>query len=210
MIINLAAGLDARPYRMEWPSFLRWVEVDLPGIIAEKEKILSDEKPNCKLERVRLDLSDRKARFELFKKLNKKTGKALIVSEGLMIYLTSEDAASLASDLSAQDNFRRWLFDMVSPALLVMAQEKMGSALEGSHAEFQFAPEEGEAFFLRYGWRNLESKSKLKTAATLHRLNDEMMKFAAMPEPEGPKRQFPWSGACLFENITDRISPLRK
>lgn len=200
MIINLAAGFDARPYRMNLPSSLQWIEVDLPGIIIEKEKILADEKPNCELRRVQLDLSNKKSRFELFKKLNSETDKALIVSEGLMIYLTTEDATSLASDLSAQKNFHRWLFDMVSPGLLVMARERMGSALEGSNAEFQFAPGEGEGFFLKYGWKNLESKSKLKTAAAIHRLDDEMMKFAAIPEPEGPKGEFPWSGTCLFEN----------
>jgi len=92
---------------------------------------------------------------------------------------------------------------MLSPALLVMAQESMGpalSALKESNSKFQFAPEEGEEFFLKYGWKNLESKSKLKTAAKLNRLNEEMMKYAAMPEPEGPRRQFPWTGVCLFQN----------
>src|SRR6266550_8482530 len=29
-IINLAAGLDTRPYRMNLPASLKWVEVDLP------------------------------------------------------------------------------------------------------------------------------------------------------------------------------------
>ena len=200
-IINLAAGLDARPYRMDLLSSLKWIEVDLPGILLEKEKILAGEKPNCDLRRIQLDLSDQKARFELFKKLNKEIDKALIVTEGLMIYLTTEEAAALASDLSAQKNFHRWLFDMQSPGLLAMAQERMGSALKGSNAQFQFAPEEGEAFFLKYEWRILESRSLLKTAASLNRLNEEMMKFAAIPEPEGPKGQFPWSGVCLFENI---------
>src|SRR5436305_3585296 len=33
MIINLAAGLDARPYRMQLPSALQWIEVDLPDIL---------------------------------------------------------------------------------------------------------------------------------------------------------------------------------
>ena len=37
MVLNLAAGLDARPYRMDLPSSLQWVEVDLPGIIDEKK-----------------------------------------------------------------------------------------------------------------------------------------------------------------------------
>ena len=200
-IINLAAGLDTRPYRMDLSSSLKWIEVDLPGIILEKEKILANEKPNCELKRIQLDLSDQKVRLKLFKKLNEEIDKALIVSEGLMIYLTAKEASTLSSDLSSKKNFRRWLFDMQSPGLLVMARERMGSALKGSNAEFQFAPEEGEEFFLKYGWRILESKSLLKTAASLNRLNEEMMKFSAIPEPEGPKGQFPWSGVCLFENI---------
>jgi methyltransferase (TIGR00027 family) len=33
MVVNLAAGLDARPYRMDLPRPLRWVEVDLPEIL---------------------------------------------------------------------------------------------------------------------------------------------------------------------------------
>src|SRR5256885_6123414 len=30
MVVNLAAGLDARPYRMALPASLQWIEVDLP------------------------------------------------------------------------------------------------------------------------------------------------------------------------------------
>src|SRR3989441_5301510 len=29
LVVNLAAGLDTRPYRMDLPASLRWVEVDL-------------------------------------------------------------------------------------------------------------------------------------------------------------------------------------
>ena len=202
MVLDLAAGLDARPYRMDLPSSLQWVEVDLPGIIEEKEKVLNNETPRCNLTRIKLDLADQKARLALFKKLNSKASKILVISEGLIIYLTSAQVASFATDLSLQKNFKRWTFDMVSPALLKMIQEKMGPALGGSGAEFQFAPEEGEEFFLPYGWKNLESRSGLKTAASLHRLKEEiMLQVAAIPETEGPKSQFPWTGVCLFENI---------
>jgi hypothetical protein len=31
MIVNLAAGLDARAYRMQLPKTLKWVDVDLPA-----------------------------------------------------------------------------------------------------------------------------------------------------------------------------------
>ncbi|HKW51509.1 MAG TPA: class I SAM-dependent methyltransferase, partial [Candidatus Eisenbacteria bacterium] len=58
MVINMAAGLDARPYRMPLPSSLLWVEVDLPEILAYKEGVLKNDRPSCALERVRLDLAD--------------------------------------------------------------------------------------------------------------------------------------------------------
>lgn len=69
MVINLAAGLDARPYRMELPAQLRWVEVDLPDLLAYKEDVLRNEHPRCQLERVALDLSDIGARRQLFARL---------------------------------------------------------------------------------------------------------------------------------------------
>src|SRR5512138_1756219 len=33
MVVNLAAGLDTRPYRMDLPADLPWIEVDLPGLL---------------------------------------------------------------------------------------------------------------------------------------------------------------------------------
>jgi len=201
MIVNLAAGLDARAYRMQLPKMLKWIDVDLPGMINYKNEILQHEKPTCEYRTIVLDLADRKERLQLFQQLNNECKKALVVTEGLIIYLTSEQAAELATDLSSQDHFRRWVFDLVSPALLEMIQKEMQPALKGSGAVFQFAPEEGEEFFEKYGWKHIESKSKLKTAAKLNRLYEEIKPFADMPEPPGPRRPFPWSGDCLFENI---------
>lgn len=200
MIINLAAGLDARAYRMDLPSRLKWVDVDLPGMVEYKDEILKDEKPGCDYRSVPADLSDKETRLQLFDQLSKECEKALIVTEGLMMYLTAEQAAELSSDLSGHVHFLRWVFDLQSPALLKMAVEKMGAALTGSGAKFQFAPEEGELFFEKYGWKNLESRSKLKTALLLNRLSGDIKNFAQMPEPPGPVRPFPWSGVCLFEN----------
>jgi len=200
-IINLAAGLDTRPYRMALPSALRWVEVDLPGILTYKEHILAGEKPVCRLESIKLDLADRTQRLALFRQLGKETSKALILTEGLMIYLDALEAAELADNLSEQHSFMRWAFDLVSPALLAMSQKEMGPVLKESNIVFKFAPGEGEEFFRPYGWKPIVSYSKLKTAATLNRLSEEMKAFAAMPEPEGPVRPFPWTGVCLFENM---------
>src|SRR5205814_9984892 len=62
MVINLAAVLDARPYRMNLPGSLQWIEVDLSEILAYKVYVLQNETPVCQVERVRLDLSDVRAR----------------------------------------------------------------------------------------------------------------------------------------------------
>jgi len=47
MVINLAAGLDTRPYRMALPASLKWIEVDLPPMLAYKEQILRTRKSQC-------------------------------------------------------------------------------------------------------------------------------------------------------------------
>jgi len=199
MIINLAAGLDARPYRMQLPPALQWIEVDLPEILAYKKAILEKDKPVCVLESISLDLSDRKNRIELFKQLGKRSAKALIISEGLIIYLSSKAVGELATDLHQEKSFHRWVFDLASPAVLEMAIKEMGPHLKEGKAIFQFGPEEGEDFFKPFGWNPIECKSLLQTAAKLNRLSDEMMAYASMPEPPGPHRPFPWSGVCLLE-----------
>src|SRR5690349_8553061 len=40
LVVNLAAGLDARPWRLPLPPSLHWVDVDLPGILNYKTEML--------------------------------------------------------------------------------------------------------------------------------------------------------------------------
>lgn len=201
MIINLACGLDTRPYRLLLPPTLTWVDVDLPDIINYMQTMMAGEKANCQLERVALDLSERKERIALFNDLGTRGKKILVVAEGLMGYLDEGEAGALAYDLSHQKSFRHWVLDIMSPGILPLIQKEMGSLLDDARAPLIFAPAEGEDFFQLFKWKPLQSKSKLKTAAALKRLSAEMMSFAMQPEPVGPKGNFPWSGVCLFENM---------
>src|SRR5260221_718260 len=65
-VLNLAAGLDTRPYRLPVPKTLRWIEADLPDILAYKGEKLAGETPACRLETVAADLTDPGARRALF------------------------------------------------------------------------------------------------------------------------------------------------
>jgi methyltransferase (TIGR00027 family) len=198
MVVNLAAGLDARPYRMTLPNTLKWVEVDLAGILDYKEEILATEKPVCALERVRLDLSDLDARRKLFERLGRDSRKALIISEGLLIYLTRDEVSALAQDLSAPSAFQRWIVDIASPGLVEMLQKNIGQSLSQAGAPLRFGPPEGPGFFEPSGWKPIDVRNPLKTAARLKRLSFGMRLAAMLPASDGKQGSRPWSGICLL------------
>lgn len=198
MAINLAAGLDARPYRMSLPAAFNWIEVDLPEILTYKEDILKGERPNCVLERVRLDLSNVDARRALFEQVGRRTRRALIITEGLLIYLSPDEIAALARDLASPRSFQDWILDLVSPGLLRLMQKQMGSHLSRASAPFKFGPEEGPGFFKAHGWRPAEVRSIGKTGARTRRAPFLLRLLSFLPESNDRQGSRPWGGVCLM------------
>ena len=171
LVLNLAAGLDARPWRLPFPAALRWVDVDLPAMLDYKSSVMRDVEPTCRYEATPADLVDVKAREALFSQLGREASRALVVSEGLLIYLSDEQVAGLASELHRQVSFRWWLIDLASPRLLQMLAKNWGSTLARGNAPFRFAPPNGTEFFRPLGWRELSYRSALEEA---HRIGREM------------------------------------
>ncbi len=198
LVVNLAAGLDTRPYRMNLPASLQWVEIDLPAILDYKEEILKAEKPVCALERIKLDLSNPVARREVLDRLGSEGKRTLILTEGLLAYLPESDVASLAADLARQPRFERWILDLMAPKLAKMLMRRFGSRLSEAGVPFKFAPQEGTEFFAPFGWKLVEWRSHLKTAARLKRLPLVLRLFALLPESSSAGSR-PWSAICLFE-----------
>ena len=200
MVINLAAGLDSRPYRMELPASLRWIEIDLPDMLNYKQEVLATERPLCSLERVPLDLKDVAGRRALFQRLGDEANRVVIVSEGLIIYFEADEVVELARDLATPSSFRRWATDLTSPALLKMLQKTIGGPLVNAGSPLKFAPREGPEFFAPCGWQLAETHSLLHTAASLKRLSFGMRLLSLLPDPAGRKPDKPWGGVCVFEN----------
>jgi methyltransferase (TIGR00027 family) len=198
LIVNLAAGLDTRPYRMELPSTLRWVEVDLPEILDYKVSVLGAARPVCTVERVPLDLSNGDARRGLFDRLGRESSHAAVITEGLLIYLMWHDVGELAEDLARPPSFHHWVVDLVSPTLLEMMKQQLGGALQAADAPFLFAPSNGPAFFHAHGWTAAEVRTLLKAAGKLGRLPIMMRPFALLPESDAPRGSMPWSAVCLL------------
>ncbi len=198
LVVNLAAGLDARPYRMALPGSLRWVEVDLPDVLRYKEGLLGGEKPVCHLERVGLDLADVPARRALFERLGRQANTGLILTEGLLIYLTREEVSALAQDLAAPPAFQRWAIDLASPGLVRILQRQWQATMSQGNCPLRFGPEEGPGFFVPHGWRPIEVRNLLKEAAGLGRLRFWMRLLALLPASNGRQGSRPWGGACLL------------
>jgi len=169
-IVNLAAGLDARPWRMkELPSSLRWVDVDLPGILDHKLGIIGDEKPVCQYDAVRVDLRDAAKRDALFAQLGAQSERTLVVSEGLLIYLESDQVAALARSLHRPPSFKWWTFDIAHPRLLEMMHKMWGKNVDAGNAPFRFAPAENTRFFEPMGWREISYRGAMEDAQRLKR-----------------------------------------
>jgi methyltransferase (TIGR00027 family) len=189
-VLNLAAGLDARPYRLPLPTSLRWIDTDFPDVLSYKEACLDGERPRCTLEFAKVDLTDDTARRALFNRVGGSATRALVITEGLIAYLQREQVARLAADLSEQPVFRRWLIDLASPQLLKRINRTWGKALQ--RAPLIFGPAEGTKFFEAFGWREMEYRSMFEESIRLRRT----MRFA---------RFFRWLGRFYPKRTQERF-----
>jgi methyltransferase (TIGR00027 family) len=196
-VVNLAAGLDTRPYRLDLPDSLRWIEADLPTLIEEKERLLADALPRCQLRRISVDLADAAARTAALQDAVGSSTRALVITEGLLIYLDEAQVRALTTAIGAVAGIRWWILDVASPGLLAMMRKGMGAHLD--NAPMKFAPPNGVAYFETLGWRVVNVRSIFAAAARFRRLPWPLKIFALFPEadPRNPGRAR-WSGVVTI------------
>jgi len=195
-VLNLAAGLDTRPYRLHLPADFLWIEADLPQLIAEKTQLLADQTPQCRLTRSAVDLADPAARSAFLDEALDGAANALVLTEGLLIYLQDRDVAAL-SDALDRPEVCWWMFDFGGPGLKRLMNKKMSGMLQ--NAPFIFAPENGLAYFEAQGWRVLESEHLMAAARRFRRLPMFMWPalWGPQPDPRHPGRRS-WSATALL------------
>jgi methyltransferase (TIGR00027 family) len=200
-VLNLAAGLDARPWRLPLPAGLRWVDVDHPVMIDTKLELLAGETPRCHYEGVRLDLADTAARRALFARVGEGGARTLVITEGLLVYLPAPAVAELARDLHAQPSFQFWLTDLASPGLLKFLAKSWGPIVAAGKAPFQFGPAESTEFFRPHGWRELEWRAIFEESLRLKRTMRfaRFWKLLGMLSPKQKREEFRrFSGIALL------------
>lgn len=155
--LNIGAGLDSRPYRMDLGPDVRWIELDFPHVIEHKTKLLNKFSTNCKLESISLDLSNRDLRQSKFNELASKYPKIAVLTEGVLPYLTQEQVSQLSEDLVRYSNFKYWICEYISPkSYRYLKDPKRMKDLK--NAPFQFYPEDWMGFFEARGWHLIQSR----------------------------------------------------
>lgn len=170
LVLNLAAGLDTRPYRLRLPHDLAWIDADFADVLAYKRETLrrEDAEPICRLRDEPVDLTDADARAAVLDRAAHDARRGLVVAEGLLVYLEPDDVARLARELHARDAFRWWLVDLASPRLLTWMTRSYGRGISDD-VRFRFAPEEGLDFFTALGWQPVDVRSSFHEAVRLRR-----------------------------------------
>ncbi|WP_223765716.1 SAM-dependent methyltransferase [Corallococcus sp. AS-1-6] len=146
-IVILAAGMDARAYRLAWPGDTRLFELDHGAVLEDKEAKLSGITPKCQRHAVAVDLA------EDWPAALKKSGfnpeaPTLWLIEGLLVYLTEEQVALLmarVNALSAPESVA--LIDVVGRSILDSSRVKLMHNLAR-----QFGTDEPEALLQPIGW----------------------------------------------------------
>ncbi len=156
MVINLGAGLDTRPYRLDLKTDFLWVEIDFPAMIDYKNETLKDDAPVCQLERIACDLSQDSEREALLASLNSRGQSILVLTEGVVPYLSNEAVAALADNLNEQNHISYWLSDYFSPLFNKISARGRIKARLAKNAPFLFNPGpeplDWPTFFAAHGW----------------------------------------------------------
>ncbi len=201
LVVNLGAGLDTRPYRLALPPSLRWIEVDHPSIIDYKDRELANEKPRCELQRVKLDLTDSGLRRAFLSETGASASNILVLTEGVVPYLSVDDAAALAENLAATPQVKYWVVDYYSAqAMQMLRRSSMQRRLQKS--PFRFFPADWYLFFRSHGWQPkqmrylAEEGYKLKRRAPLPWIYRVLIRFMSHARKTAGGR---FSGYALME-----------
>ncbi|HJT89762.1 MAG TPA: class I SAM-dependent methyltransferase, partial [Bryobacteraceae bacterium] len=185
-VVSLGAGLDTRPWRLDLPAGLRWIEVDFPGILDYKARTLAGEKPKCQVERIPADLNDPARRAAVFGAAG---GPALMISEGVLMYLPAGTVAALAAETRAG----YWILDYPSADLMRRAHQGGIRRIESVKAKDHLNGAEVLDVVRNHGWNLLRRKTYVPDAGQA-----APERVAALLEGTGEPLADEASGVYLF------------
>lgn len=197
-VVNLGAGLDARPWRLDLPRSLLWIEVDFKDILQYKTELLRNERPRCMLERIAADVALSSERERIFRVVGDRP--ALMITEGLLMYLPKRTLEALSSESAAKSGVRWWILDVASRELMQRVRHLQGDMthdVESLRAKDHLAGREIVDLAVSHGWQMIEFCSYARDAIKLARERVLKLASSAVDQVERFDENDP-SGVYLF------------
>ena len=152
-VLSIGSGLDTRPWRLELPATLRWVEVDFPAMLDYKDSIMASVVPKCRRERLAADVSDASQRASVFAAAG--DGPTLMITEGLLMYLPASTVEALAVEAAAG----YWLLDAASLEMSRRVRMDSLQSIENVRAAGHLDGVQIIDVLQRHGWASLRRLS---------------------------------------------------
>jgi O-methyltransferase involved in polyketide biosynthesis len=191
---------------MKLPATLRWVELDFPNIVELKNATLAEHDSVCALERVGMDLLDRPSLHKLLARYGGTSKNALVITEGVLSYLSVHEVATLASELHATPSIRYWIQDFDNAGQRRLPR---GWAAKLKAAPILFKVNDWFGFFENYGWRSSRVITSLEESQRINRPYPIDFPFGlmlrALPVAVRHKLQS-LTGAVLMQTITGPLA----
>ena len=154
-VVIMAAGMDTRAFRLDWPSGTTLFEMDRDDVFDHKEPILArlGASPRCDRRLIRVDLAGEWLSALLDAGFDRSRPAAFIV-EGLLMYLETAAAERFFDGLSQAAADGSWLGgDIVNAEMITSAYSApLLKKLDELGCPWRFGASEPEAWLAARGW----------------------------------------------------------
>jgi methyltransferase (TIGR00027 family) len=154
--VVLAAGMDTRAFRLNWPAGMTVYEIDRDDVFDHKEEVLGRlaARPTCERRIVRADLAKPWVQHLLDAGFD--PGRpAAFLAEGLLMYLDERAVLDLFTGLQSLASDGSWIgMDVVNPEMLTSVYTAgYMKKLAELGCPWTFGVTDPGLFLARYGWR---------------------------------------------------------
>ena len=156
-VLSVGCGLDTRPWRLALPPDLHWIEVDFAPILDYKDSAMRDHPPRCRRARITADLSDAVDRLTIYRAAG--PAPALLITEGLLMYLPAATVEALAQEAEQQSSVAYWISDITTTAFAKAISIDTPRGIQSVRAPDSLSGEEIFEVLRRNGWVSEQRRS---------------------------------------------------
>ena len=184
-VLSVGCGLDTRPWRLYFSPSLRWIEIDFADMLDYKDQLMAGERPTCRRERLTVDLNDAVQRRSIYRAAGPEP--ALMITEGLLLYLPAATVDALAAETSAT-GIAHWISDITTSDFSRVLGSGMDTMQSIRHVQAADALK-GEQILevlARHGWKTAAMRSYINDVGFVR---DRVRRATGGATP--PPRPFP-------------------